>query len=228
VTSKRTVSDSKRAFFAAYPRPVNSIYRRVIDELLVEVHLLITNQDFRYDPLFATGLLTAYQVLMEGYTPVEQRDAILRAFCTALELSYDQLHADAAQWRAIAAELPAQEVFEVMAGKREAGDGRLKAVSDTLTGIAGAERFKYSRLFSLGLANILEQVGRAAAMSEKDRLERLQQICTYLALDYNRVKRDLDFFHAVLERIKRSKEVVDELSQTERRKREERAVSQPG
>lgn len=228
MSSNRTVSDAKRAFFAAYPRPLNSIYRRVIDELLVEVHLLVANQDFRYDPLFAVGLLTTYQAFMEGYSPADQREAILRAFCTAVELNYDQLQADAAQWQSLAGELPAQDVLEVMAGKREATSDRLKAVSDVLAGIVHNSRFKYSRLFVLGLASTLDQLGRAVPLSEKERLERLQQICAYLKLDYSRVKRDLDFFQSVLERIKRSKEVIDELVQSDRRKREERAVSQSG
>lgn len=227
VNSKRTVSDTKRTFFSTYPRPVNSIYRRVIDELLVEAHLLMVNEDFRYDPLFATGLLTAYEALMGGYSPADQREPIFQAFCTALELDAQQLRRDVQQWHDLAT-LPAQEVLEVLAGTREPATGALHAVGDTLTGIRGSERFKYSRLFVVGLDHIIGQICQAAGLGEKERYDRLQQVCTYLKIDYDRAKRDLDFFNAALDRIKRSKEVVDELIAADRRKREERPVSNPG
>ncbi|MBC8121951.1 MAG: hypothetical protein H7Y22_08965, partial [Gemmatimonadaceae bacterium] len=61
-----------------------------------------------------------------------------------------------------------------------------------------------------------------------DRQEKLQQICERLRIDSGKVKKDLDFFNAVIERIKRSKETIDELVQSDRRKREERAASQTG
>jgi photosystem II biogenesis protein Psp29 len=227
VNSQRTVSTTKQAFFDAYSRPINSIYRRVIDELLVEAHLLVVNTDFRYDPLFANGLLTVYNTLMEGYRPADQREAILRAFVAALGFNLDQLEADAQPWRSLSL-LPAQEVFEVMAGTREPSVGPLLAVRDTLVGIAQNPRFKYSRLFAVGLANIVEQVARAAGLSEKDRLERLQQVAGYLKIDFTRIKRDLDLYNSTIDRIRRSKEVVDELVAADRRKREERAASQSG
>ncbi len=226
MNSKRTVSDTKRAFFAAYTRPVNSIYRRVIDELLVENHLLVTNQDFRYDPIYATGLLTAFQAFMDSYSPADQREPILRSLLSALQLNYDQLQADAAQWRSLAMDLPALEVLEVMTGTREPGDGRLRTVRDTLTGIVNVERFKYSRLFGVGLMSLVDAVARAASLNEKERTEKLQQVCQYLKVDYTRLKRDMDIYTLATDRIKRAKEVVDDLVQADRRKREERAVSQ--
>jgi photosystem II biogenesis protein Psp29 len=220
----RTVSDTKRDFFAAYPRPINSVYRRVVDELLVEVHLLVTNEEFRYDPLFANGLLTAFQAFMENYRPAEQREVILQAFCSALKLDLGKIQQDANEWRKLA-ELPSQEVLEVMVGTREPSPGPLSTVRDTWSGIVGNVTYKYSRISAIGLANIVEQVARSAQMSEKDRLEKLQQICTFLKVDYARVKRDLDLFVATLDRVRRSKEVVDEIAAADRKKQDERAAS---
>lgn len=228
VNTKRTVSDAKRTFFSTYPRPLNSIYRRVIDELLVELHLLVINQDFRYDPLFATGITVAYGALMDGYKPADQREPILRAMCKALDLDYERIQQDTRQWRSLDTNVPAQEVLEVLSGTREPVAGPLTAVRATFDSIAGNTNFKYSRMFTLGLSSIVEQVGRAALLGDKDRQEKLQQICKRLRIDSGKVKKDLDFFNAVIERIKRSKETIDELVQSDRRKREERAASQTG
>ncbi|MFM7434760.1 MAG: photosystem II biogenesis protein Psp29, partial [Vulcanococcus sp.] len=35
-----TVADSKRAFHTAFPHVIAPLYRRLVDELLVELHLL--------------------------------------------------------------------------------------------------------------------------------------------------------------------------------------------
>ncbi|MFN9907474.1 MAG: photosystem II biogenesis protein Psp29, partial [bacterium] len=50
-----TVADSKRAFHAAFPHVISPLYRRMVDELLVELHLLSRQSGFQPDPLFATG-----------------------------------------------------------------------------------------------------------------------------------------------------------------------------
>ena len=45
------VSDTKRAFLEAYPRPLPGIYDTVIQELLVQQHLLRFQKKYSYDPV---------------------------------------------------------------------------------------------------------------------------------------------------------------------------------
>lgn len=66
----RTLAATKATFFSAYPRPINAVYRRVVEELLVELHLTTVNSAFTYDPFFALGLVTLYDGLMEAYHPL--------------------------------------------------------------------------------------------------------------------------------------------------------------
>ncbi|MFM8003381.1 MAG: photosystem II biogenesis protein Psp29, partial [Dolichospermum sp.] len=49
VNNVRTVSDTKKTFYTLHTRPINTIYRRVVEELMVEMHLLSVNVDFSYD-----------------------------------------------------------------------------------------------------------------------------------------------------------------------------------
>ena len=69
----RTVSDAKRAFYTLHTRPINSIYRRVVEELMVEMHLLFVNTDFSYDAIYALGVVTAFDRFMQGYRPEHDR-----------------------------------------------------------------------------------------------------------------------------------------------------------
>ncbi|MFM6203351.1 MAG: photosystem II biogenesis protein Psp29, partial [Dolichospermum sp.] len=77
----RTVSDTKRTFYTLHTRPINTIYRRVVEELMVEMHLLSVNVDFSYDAIYALGVVTTFDRFMEGYQPEQDQESIFQAIC---------------------------------------------------------------------------------------------------------------------------------------------------
>jgi photosystem II biogenesis protein Psp29 len=78
-----TVADSKRAFHAAFPHVISPLYRRLVDELLVELHLLSHQKGFQADPLFALGLVQVFETGTRGYRPAEQKEQLFQALCSA-------------------------------------------------------------------------------------------------------------------------------------------------
>ena len=80
----RTVSDTKRNFYQYHNRPINSIYRRVVEELMVEMHLLSVNVDFRSDPIYYLGVCQSFQQFMSGYTPESDQDSIFKSLCKSI------------------------------------------------------------------------------------------------------------------------------------------------
>ncbi len=80
-----TVADTKAAFVRAYRKPIPSIYSGVIQEILVQQHLLRYNATYTYDAVFALGFVTVYDQLMDGYPNDKDRDAIFKAYVTALK-----------------------------------------------------------------------------------------------------------------------------------------------
>jgi len=83
VSAALTVADSKRAFHRAFPYVIAPLYRRMVDELLVELHLLSRQSGFRNDPLFACGLIQVFDSFGKGYRPDAQREPLLAALCSA-------------------------------------------------------------------------------------------------------------------------------------------------
>jgi len=57
----------------------------VLQELIVQQHLMRYKKSYRYDPVFALGFVTVYDQLMEGYPSDEDRDAIFQAYINALK-----------------------------------------------------------------------------------------------------------------------------------------------
>lgn len=85
-----TVSETKLKFLKAYKRPIPSIYNSVLQELIVQQHLMRYKTSYRYDPVFALGFVTVYDQLMEGYPSDEDRDAIFQAYINALKEDPEQ------------------------------------------------------------------------------------------------------------------------------------------
>ncbi|KAK6157214.1 hypothetical protein DH2020_011462 [Rehmannia glutinosa] len=53
-----TVSETKLNFLKAYKRPIPSIYNTVLQELIVQQHLMRYKKSYQYEPVFALGFVT--------------------------------------------------------------------------------------------------------------------------------------------------------------------------
>ena len=80
---RQTIADSKRAFHQAFPHVIAPLYRRLADELLVELHLLSHQSSFKTTPLFAVGLCTVFDTFSAGYRPEEHITGLLDALCSS-------------------------------------------------------------------------------------------------------------------------------------------------
>ena len=94
-----TVADSKRAFHTAFPHVIAPLYRRLVDELLVELHLLSHQQGFQADGLFAVGLTQVFDSFSQGYRPEQQREPLFIALCAANGFDGPALRTQAEQAR---------------------------------------------------------------------------------------------------------------------------------
>ncbi|KAJ0705930.1 putative protein Thf1 [Helianthus annuus] len=89
------VSATKLKFLNAYKRPIPSIYNTVLQELIVQQHLMKYQKTYRYDAVFALGFVTVYDQLMDGYPSEDDREAIFQAYVKVL-------NEDPQQYRSIA------------------------------------------------------------------------------------------------------------------------------
>ncbi|MCS6782413.1 MAG: photosystem II biogenesis protein Psp29 [Gloeomargarita sp. SKYBB_i_bin120] len=202
-----TVADTKRAFYQHYPRPIHSVYQRVVEELLVEMHLLHVNVAFRYQPLYALGVVTAFDTLMQHYTPPAHRDLIFQALCRALHQDPQQYRKDAerlltlaqgdsgARLRAWLAQ-PETPLAEQDPLQRELRDWVTPPVP------------KYSRLAAVGLWTLVQTVLPEASEQWSFAMQTLAQ-----ALQWNpeRVQRDVDLYRSTLERLTQARAMLADM-----------------
>ena len=80
---KLTVSDSKKLFHEQFPYVIPGLYKRIVDEMLVELNLLNHQNEFKQDFLFSVGLTETFKELMKGYKPEKRLDLLFESLCSS-------------------------------------------------------------------------------------------------------------------------------------------------
>jgi photosystem II biogenesis protein Psp29 len=217
VDSVRTVSDTKREFYSLYTRPIDSIYRRVVEELLVEMHLLSVNADFNYDAIYALGVVTVFDRFMAGYRTDSERDAIFQAICQATGRGVEVYRADATSLMSSLEGLSAED-FKAAIEQTEAHN----PLKDIFVAIAGRERMKYSRLFGIGICTILDNIAPDLVDQREEREALLGSLSQFLTLGGDKLQKDVDLYRSNLEKMKLAREAMADAVAAERKKRDKR------
>ncbi|KAL9266281.1 THYLAKOID FORMATION1, chloroplastic-like protein, partial [Drosera capensis] len=193
-----TVAQTKLNFLQAYKRPIPSIYNNVLQELIVQQHLMRYKKNYKYGPVFALGFVTVYDQLMEGYPSEEDQTAIFEAYINALNESPEQYRKDARKledW----ARLQTPDSLVDFSSR----DGETEAVLKDIAARAGTKSFSYSRFFAIGLFRILE-------LSNATEPTVLEKLCAALNVDKRSVDRDLDVYRNLLTKLVQAKELLRE------------------
>ncbi|CAL1406763.1 unnamed protein product [Linum trigynum] len=213
-TDLPTVAETKLNFLKAYKKPIPSIYNNVLQELIVQQHLIKYKKTYCYDPVFALGFVTVYDQLMEGYPSDEDREIIFQAYIRALQEEPEQYRNDAKKLEEWARTQTPTSLVEFPSREGEV-ESTLKDIAER----AGAGNFSYSRFFAVGLFRLLE-------LSNATEPTVLDKLCAALNVNKRSVDRDLDVYRNLLSKLVQAKELLKEYVEREKKKQAERTVSQ--
>ncbi len=222
----RTVSDTKRAFYSTHTRPINSIYRRVVEELMVEMHLLGVNVDYHYDPIYALGVVTSFDRFMQGYRPEQDRISIFNGLCQALQTDPNRYQQDAERIKATVSHKSAKDVVAWLeqAATSNGGD----EMQEQVKAIANNPKFKYSRLFAIGIFTLLEMADPEAVKDTAQREALLGQVCAALRLPQDKVQKDLELYRSNLDKVAQAQAVMEDILKADKKQREKREQAASG
>jgi photosystem II biogenesis protein Psp29 len=216
VSASLTVADSKRAFHSAFPHVIAPLYRRLVDELLVELHLLSHQKGFAADGFFAVGLTQVFDSFSEGYRPEAQRDPLFLALCSATGFDGTQLRAMANEARQAAGH---HSVDEVKGWLSNRGEGAPALIAGLLQGVQRPD-FHYSRLVAVGLLSVLQSAQGSDAMDPQALRTAAHEIGESMGLIKDRVDKDLSLYAGNIEKMSQAVELMEETLAAERRRRE--------
>jgi photosystem II biogenesis protein Psp29 len=88
--------------------------------------------------------------------------------------------------------------------------------------IAERPKFKYSRLFAIGLYTFLSESEPDLLKSEEDGPTLLEKISVALALPDEKLKKDLEIYRSNLEKMSQVLEAIEDTIQADRKRREQK------
>ncbi|BAU67144.1 photosystem II biogenesis protein Psp29 [Stanieria sp. NIES-3757] len=213
----RTVSDAKRDFYQHHTRPINSVYRRVVEELLVEMHLLSVNVDFKSDPIYDLGVVTSFERLMQGYRPEQDKESIFNALCRAVGEDPERNRAQAGSVLNIAKNKSPQELVSWFSEPTPIDNNY--DIIEPIKAIASNPHFKYSRLFAIGIYTLLEESDPEILKDVSQRNEILESIATQLHLPAEKMNKDLELYRGNLEKMEQLLSVIEDVLQAGRKQK---------
>ncbi len=220
-TYMRTVSDTKRDFYTYHTRPINSVYRRVVEELLVEMHLLSVNADFKSDPIYYLGIVTSFERLMQGYRPETDKESIFNALCKSVGGDPQGYKHQAGSLLELAKNKSADDLVAWLGNPT--GETDINNIIEPISAIAQNANFKYSRLFGIGLYTLIEKADAELLSADQKRNETFTLVAEKLNLPAEKLKKDVDFYRSNLEKMDQLLKVIEDVLEADRKQREKRS-----
>ena len=223
MSNVRTVSDTKRAFYNSFNRPIVSVYRRIIEELMVEMHLLSVSSDFVYDALYALGIVTTYDTFMAGYRPEEDVPEIFKGLCESIEAAPEGYRQDS---ESVVNSLNGKTIADLQTMLSHLDTAPTDGLAGVFKAVVQRDRFKYSRAFGIGLYTVVEKLD-PELVKDKDKLMGLmKEAASALGISFDKLQKDIELYRSNLDKMAQAKILMAEMLETERKKREERARAQ--
>ena len=196
---KLTVSDSKKLFHEKFPYVIPGLYKRIVDEMLVELNLLNHQNDFIQDYIFCVGLTETFKELMKGYKPEKHLDLLFKSLCSSTKFD-------------------AKEIEEISQKSRE--EFKDKSSKDILKLLEEKINLKLypSRILNLGIYIIVSNSIDIKGKNESETNKIITNIFEKLNLPINKAEKDIGIYKSSLSKMKQAKELIEELRIKDKRK----------
>ncbi|KGF89731.1 hypothetical protein EU92_1521 [Prochlorococcus marinus str. MIT 9107] len=196
---KLTVSDSKKLFHEQFPYVIPGLYKRIVDEMLVELNLLNHQNEFAQDYLFCIGLAETFKVLMKGYKPENHLDLLFESLCSSTNFK-------------------AKEIKEISQKSQE--EFKDKSSKDTLKLLKEKNNSKLypSRILNLGVYILISNSKDFKDGNESEMNKMMTDIFENLKLSSNKAEKDIGIYKSSISKMEQAKELIEELRIKDKKK----------
>ena len=189
---KLTVSDSKRLFHEQFPYVIPGLYKRIVDEMLVELNLLNHHNEFMQNYFFCVGLTETFNELMKGYKPEKHLDLLFNSLCSSTNFE-------------------AKEIKEISQNSQE--EFKNKSSKDILKLLKEKNNSKPypSRILNLGMYIIISKSQDFKGKDESEINKLIFDLFEKLNLSINKAEKDIGIYKSTLSKMEQAKELIEEL-----------------
>ena len=196
---KLTVSDSKKLFHEKFPYVIPGLYKKIADEMLVELNLLNHQNEFTQDYLFCIGLTETFKELMKGYKHEKHLDLLFESLCSSTNFE-------------------AKEINEI--SKKSQKELKDKTSKDILKLLVEKNNSKLypSRILNLGMYKIISNSPDFKGRNESETNKIISDIFEKLNLSTNKAEKDIGIYKSTLSKMEQAKELIEELKIKDKKK----------
>ncbi|ABO17424.1 conserved hypothetical protein [Prochlorococcus marinus str. MIT 9301] len=194
-----TVSDSKRLFHEKFPYVIPGLYKRIVDEILVELNLLNHQNEFTQEYLFCIGLTETFKELMKGYQPNKHLDLLFESLCSSTNFE-------------------AKEINEI--SQKSQKEFKNKTSNDILKLLIEKSNSKLypSRILNLAIYILISSAQDLKEKEESGRNKIISDIFEKLNLSANKAEKDIGIYKSSISKMEQAKELIEELKTKDKKK----------
>ncbi len=189
---KLTVSDSKKLFHEQFPYVIPGLYKRIVDEMLVELNLLNHQNEFKQDFLFSIGLTETFKELMKGYKPEERLDLLFESLCSSTNFE-------------------SKVINEI--SQKSLKEFKDKSTTDVLKLLKEKSNPKIypSRILNLGIYLLISDSKDFQEKNESEKNKIIADIFEKLNLSFDKAEKDIGIYKSSITKLEQAKELIQEL-----------------
>ena len=196
---KLTVSDSKKLFHEQFPYVIPGLYKKIVDEILVELNLLSHQNEFTQDYLFCIGLTETFKELTKGYKPEKHLALLFESLCSSTNFESKGI----------------KEISQKF--QKEFKD---KSSKDLLKLLIEKSKTKLypSRILNLGLYILISNSQEFKEKKESEMNKEILNIFEKLGISFNKAEKDIGIYKSTLSKMEQAKELIEELKIKDKKK----------
>ena len=190
--AKLTVSDSTKLFHEKFPYVISGLYKRIVDEMLVELNLLNHQNEFTQDYLFCIGLTETYKELMKGYKPEKHLDLLFESLCTSTNFEANEIKEISQKSQKEFKNKNSKDIFELLIEKKNS-------------------KSYPSRIINLGIYILISNSQDFEEKNESKTNKMISEIFEKLSLPANKAEKDIGIYKSTISKMAQAKELIEEL-----------------
>ena len=196
---KLTVSDSKKLFHEQFPYVIPGLYKRIVDEMLVELNLLNHQNEFIQEYLFCIGLTETFKELTKGYKPEKNLELLFESLCNSTNFK-------------------AKEIKEISENsQKEFKDKSTKDVLKLLKEKSNSKLYP-SRILNLGIYVLISNSLDFKEKKQSEMNKFFSEIFEEFNLSPNKAEKDIGIYKSSILKLEQAKELIEELRIQEKKK----------
>ena len=189
---RATISDSKSDFHKEFPYVIPPIYRKLADELLVELHLLSHQKNFKKTAIFAKGLKEIFNKFTSGYKPSEHINQLFNAICNCNGFDPNEINTLSEKLFKKAKSITKDNLNEFI----------LKIKDEN------KEYDYYSRINAIGIYELVNELAFNKGLKEEEINIEINNVSELLGYESSRVEKDISLYKSNIEKMKQALEII--------------------